>query len=450
MAARRRSLAGIFLIVSFLPGLLLSSQAGVTAQDAATPAASPPSAEATPVAGATPTGTESQPAWLEIGPGGSLTARAVSDGSCPEIVIDDVAYVMDLRAEPSQDHPVTVCETTVPSGSESVLVGGTQLPLPATDPQRILLIGDTGCRMKADDEFQACNDPAAWPFATLAEQGAAWEPDLIIHIGDYLYRESPCPDGNEGCAGSPYGDTWATWEADFFAPAAPLLDAAPWVFMRGNHEDCERAGEGWFRYLDPRPMPTTCQAFVDPYAFEIGDVQAIVMDSASAGDISSTEEANEAFREQFAEVERLAGDGPAWLLTHRPFWSIADADAGAYTEWTTATYTEAGYAQPPAAIDIVISGHVHMSELLMFTEESGRPVQVISGNGGTSLESMDTAVVTGSDVGDETLVEGRRYREFGFVGMERVDTGWVITAPMVDGSTPLSCLTIDTAAACIP
>lgn len=86
----------------------------------------------------------------------------------------------------------------------------------------------------------------------------------------------------------------------------------------------------------------------------------------------------------------------------------------------------------------------------MFTEESGRPVQVVAGNSGTSLESMDTGVFTGSDVGDEALVEGRRYREFGFIGLDKTDTGWVLTAPMVDGTTPVSCLIIDTAAACIP
>lgn len=103
-----------------------------------------------------------------------MTARAISETSCPEIVIDDVAYAMDVRAKPSVDHPVTVCETSVPPGSASVLVGETQLRLPSGDPQRILVVGDTGCRMEADDAaFQACNDAEAWPFASIAAQGAA-------------------------------------------------------------------------------------------------------------------------------------------------------------------------------------------------------------------------------------------------------------------------------------
>ena len=50
---------------------------------------------------------------------------------------------------------------------------------------------------------------------------------LIIHVGDYLYRESACPPRDSGCARSPHGDDWPTWKADFFAPAAPALLAAP-------------------------------------------------------------------------------------------------------------------------------------------------------------------------------------------------------------------------------
>ncbi|HYH11937.1 MAG TPA: metallophosphoesterase [Thermomicrobiales bacterium] len=432
-----------------LSTLLTLLAPGVTAQGEASPVASPAAEGATPAAGATPSASGGQHAWVELGPGGAVIARAISPAGCPEIEIDEVAYQMDVRAEPSDDHPVTVCESDIPPGTASVKVGDAHLPLPSPDPQRILVIGDTGCRLKDGEEVQACDDPSAWPFATVAQQGAAWQPDLIIHVGDYLYREAPCPEGDAGCAGSPYGDTWATWEADFFAPAAPLLDAAPWIVMRGNHEDCTRNGEGWFRYLDPLPMPVTCQDYTDPYLLEIGDVRAIVMDSATAGDVSSDDDMNEAFREQFAEVERLAEDGPAWLLTHRPFWSIAATDDG-QTEWTTSTYTGAGYEQPPTEIDMVVSGHVHLAEVLEFTEASGRPVQVIAGNSGTNLESMDSGVFTGSEVGDETLIQGLRYREFGFVGLELVDTGWVITMPMVDGSTPVSCLVVGRDAACVP
>ncbi|MDW4746763.1 metallophosphoesterase, partial [Escherichia coli] len=74
-----------------------------------------------------------------------------------------------------------------------------------------------------------------------------------LHVGDYHYRENACPPDVAGCQGSPWGYGWDTWQADLFQPAAPLMAAAPWVLVRGNHEECARAGQGWFRFLDPRP-----------------------------------------------------------------------------------------------------------------------------------------------------------------------------------------------------
>jgi predicted phosphodiesterase len=428
--------------------LVLIALSGAAVATAAQPGASPVPETASPVA-ATPASAGQPAAWLELGPDNTIVARAISDGACPRITLDEDLYDMDVRAEPTADHPVTVCETTVPPATERVLVGETSLKMPVADPQRILVIGDTGCRVKDGDAIQACNDPAAWPFAEIAARGAAWQPDLIIHVGDYHYREAACPEGNAGCAGSPWGDNWATWQADFFAPVAPLLAEAPWIFIRGNHEDCNRAGNGWFRYLDPRPMPASCEDFTEPYALTIGDVRAVVLDDASASDTSPEPETTEVYRTQFAEVERLAGGGPAWLLTHRPFWSIGADGSGNPAEWSVATFTAAGYEQPPAGIDLVIAGHVHMAQVLTFTEESGRPAVIVAGNSGTSVE-MTTTEVTGDDLGDETLVRGWRWAEYGFTGLERVDTGWVVTLPMIAGTVPLSCLMTDAAVACVP
>jgi hypothetical protein len=379
-------------------------------------------------------------AWLQVGTGGGLIARAISDGDCPEVVIDGLTESMTIRVGPSETFPVTVCQTEIPGGTDSVQVGEQALRLPGDDPQRIVAIGDTGCRIQEESDVQACNDPAAWPFANVAEQAAAWAPDLVIHTGDYLYREAPCPAGNSGCAGSPYGDTWAAWQADFFAPAGPLLAAAPWIFVRGNHEDCNRNGEGWFRFLDPHQMPASCRSFTDPYLVEIGDQRAIVMDAAAAQDLEPDDESTAAFREQFAEIERLAGNELAWLISHKAFWSLGSDGDGNPIEWTTATYTEAGFAQPPAAIGLVLAGHVHMAQLLQFTEESGRPVEIIAGNAGTLLESFDAGTFSGSDLGDDALIEGVRYKQHGFTALERVEEGWRVSFQMIDGAVAASCL----------
>ena len=36
-------------------------------------------------------------------------------------------------------------------------------------------------------------------------------------------------------------------------PMSPMFPVAPIAFLRGNHEDCGRAGNGFFLYLDPHP-----------------------------------------------------------------------------------------------------------------------------------------------------------------------------------------------------
>jgi hypothetical protein len=59
--------------------------------------------------------------------------------------------------------------------------------------------------------------------ATNAASGAKLSPDLVLHIGDYHYRENACPPDIAGCKDSPWGYGWDTWQADLFRPAAPLL-----------------------------------------------------------------------------------------------------------------------------------------------------------------------------------------------------------------------------------
>src|SRR6202012_1692139 len=107
--------------------------------------------------------------------------------------------------------------------------------LPNPDPKRIIVMGDTGCRIKkADDLFQACNDRDACPFPDIAKTAAGMHPDLVIHVGDYHYRENVCPRDVGGCMDSPWGYGYDAWEADFFQPSAPLLAEAPWIVLRGN------------------------------------------------------------------------------------------------------------------------------------------------------------------------------------------------------------------------
>jgi len=159
--------------------------------------------------------------------------------------------------------PVSSCEYPLPSGATSATVAGRSLPVPTANPTKIVVIGDTGCRLQTDNGWQSCNDTnpngtdTPYPFAAIAQAAAAQNPDLVLHVGDYAYRDNECPAGlGYNCGGSPWGFGWDTWEADLFTPGAPLLAAAPWVMTRGNHEQCNRAGQGWYRFLDTQPFDT--------------------------------------------------------------------------------------------------------------------------------------------------------------------------------------------------
>ena len=189
--------------------------------------------------------------WVELGPapsGFAAIARYASleAKTCPSITIDGRSRPMVRRTNLGKFDGLT-CQATIPPSTRTAKINGQALPLPSWTKKAnptIVVIGDTGCRIKQGGEdstapggkwnIQDCSNPKDWPFQEVAEHGAAEKPDLVIHVGDYLYRERICT-GVKGCPGGPAGDNLETWEADFFTPAKQLLLAAPWVFVRGNH-----------------------------------------------------------------------------------------------------------------------------------------------------------------------------------------------------------------------
>ena len=179
-------------------------------------------------------------AYVVLGPQGAV-ARAVlaQASSCPTITIDGAQQPMSVRALPDADVSGPGLRANIPAGATSASLENSPLPLPKTALKSIAAFGDTGCRLKVREDarrrkatpttmtlaansriatFRRSGHSRRWPRASTDAK-----PDLVIHVGDYLYRESACPPGDAGCARSPYGDDWPTWKADFFAPAAPAL-----------------------------------------------------------------------------------------------------------------------------------------------------------------------------------------------------------------------------------
>ena len=349
-------------------------------------------------------------AWVQYGPGGSVEARAVVDGkTCPAVYVDLHERLMQVRAA-SDGKFATVCaallskeakqaaivfrvyrvppphagdgvaaweawakeETDLPipgaGASEADWLAWSDavnekaqyhivpLALPAPDPHRIVVFGDTGCRIKGK-ELQDCSNPKEWPFPKIAAKAAKLKPDLVIHVGDYLYRENACPAGFAGCAGTPYGDNWPAWDADFFTPAKPLLAAAPWVFVRGNHEECDRGGPGWLRLLGPLAFDAgaPCAVHLVPYSVPLGAENLVVMDNANAPDTSVTANMVPVYRSEIASL----ATAPSWLLLHRPIWGAVTGPLGLPVGGNQTMIAAVGTSGIPAPVELMLSGHIH-------------------------------------------------------------------------------------------
>lgn len=367
---------------------------------------------------AAPSAGPTEAAFVVLGDTGPVVRVVTTGPQCPSIAIDGGRLPMTVRAPaetlaqrptlstPDHSKPsvfaATTCEAVLPRSARRVTVAGVTLPRVRREIRRIVVIGDTGCRLKASDgAYQACNDPAAYPFARVAARAAAWKPDLVVHVGDYLYRENSCPVGVAACAGSPWGYGWDAWQADLFGPGAPLFAAAPWVVVRGNHENCARAGQGWWRLLDPRPLVAgrDCNDPRDDitgdassaYAVALGGgARVIVADLAIAGDKPTP--ADDPRFAQFAQTARDIGALSdhatyAFVATHKPILGLAARQKdGVLTLNPVTIGIQSVFATVdrdilPVSIGAVLSGHIHLWQQVSFPARY--PSQFIAGFSGT-------------------------------------------------------------------
>ncbi len=184
----------------------------------------------------------------------------------------------------------------------------------------------------------------------------------------------------------------------------PLLRAAPLIVSRGNHEDCWRAGNGFFLFMDPRPgtwddcapvagpdgAPAAPEVVTAPYAIDLPvragrTLRLVITDSAPGSDTRITP-ASTLMAPQFAAAARLAAPArgrESWLVTHRPPFGYVSStvvapggspwpgDIVAATRGTLADYR------------MIVSGHLHFAQMVQIP---GQPGQLLLGNGDTRLD----------------------------------------------------------------
>ncbi|MBR7782309.1 metallophosphoesterase family protein [Undibacterium luofuense] len=430
------------------------------------------------LAGCATTGTQPtapqglQSAFVLLGENGVPVARAITtDAVCPALEVDGRSLAMQVRmpaetiaqrktASKPEDSkpsafPVLTCDATLPVGARSATLAGRTLPLPEPEIKKIVVIGDTGCRMKtADNYFQSCNDSEKWAFREMVESAAAQKPDLVLHVGDYHYRENACPDGNKECGGSPWGYGWDTWKADFFDPATALLKAAPWVMVRGNHETCVRAGQGWWRFMDPRAVQggrdcnqeqnDTLGDYSDPYAVPLGlpgamQTQLIIFDSSKVGykALPAQDPVFRRYTGQLQHATALSTRAPwNFFVQHHPLlgFAVERSKSGDLTVFPGIVPLQDGLKTLhqdklfPAQVQTTIAGHVHLFQAV--TYKTGQAAQFISGNGGSSLDVPLTAAA----IQGKTPMPGAEVdffsnsNEVGYMVLERQSDFWLATA----------------------
>ncbi len=440
--------------------------------------------------------------WVQYGPGDTALIRAIEDtpgNGCPVASLDGVALQLAPRGTvttpadaPKTYFPVLMCEASVPAfGHTTVTVSGVSLKMPVTNPKRILVIGDTGCRVAATvAASQNCNDPTQFPLQYVANYAATFKPDLIIHVGDFFYREQPCPTGFSGCINNAVFDNWDSWKADWFGPAANLIAAAPMAISRGNHESCNRGARGWFRLLDVHgydqaavdctgpyvPMmgapgakgPLTPYDYTDPYVVQAGKISLLMFDSSDSNTtapdttIRSTDGRTlpEIYKAQLSAVLAPLANRNVFYITHKASYDIRPAKlngnllGGDATQQSVFDMLTPGSV--PAQIKLLISGHDHQFQVVDF--KSDYAPQLVVGNSGTLLDNQSgaqpqtfTPDTSGTNAGASyalpgvtgtptVMVQATNDRsEYGFTVMDATASGYLVNAYNLSSSKVARC-----------
>ncbi len=258
---------------------------------------------------------------------------------------------------------------------------------------RLAVIGDTGCRLKEsknNGSYQNCNISKEWPYPEITKSLSNETFDFGIHTGDFHYREQ-CSDPKLCPAYAAHvGYGWGAWWDDFFAPSLELFKKSAWIFVRGNHEDCSRAYQGW-AILSPvtKKITDACEKTELYQWIEMQDLVFINFDNSAFEDRSplKPEQLNE-WSENLAKIsdriKKLNGKKEIWFLMHKPIAGFVPDSRDA----EPVSLDDNGLQVMKASkvldqVDVFLSGHIHNQQIVPTNKNS---FQLIVGHSGSSLD----------------------------------------------------------------
>ncbi|QXK92174.1 metallophosphoesterase [Neoehrlichia mikurensis] len=361
--------------------------------------------------------------WSQVVSNNNLSVRAIisAEDDCPKINVDSKIRRMSVRALPVYNKSAVfnnkVCEAVISNTAKIIKVNTNIVPAIPNKIKKIAIIGDTGCRISLYYE-QNCKSQDKWPLERILYQVSQHNPDLVIHVGDYLYREKSCSD-NTKCNKGVYGDNFNTWKLDWLDPSKLLSKKAPFIFVRGNHEDCNRAYRGWFRYLSASSFvdvdKALCKNIVDSWIFTpkqlgIGDLNFYIYDSSNISEMLFSKQDIKNVRSRF--LNKLHHESPMWLLTHRPLWSYIERRNVPY--YGSLLQVKAFSNLLPRNLLAIVSGHVHIGQILRMKMKDNIVTQIIVGNSGTKLDNVKLLKMHNVKIGNFIADSIQSVKNFGF------------------------------------
>jgi hypothetical protein len=186
-------------------------------------------------------------------------------------------------------------------------------------------------------------------------------------------------------------------------------------------------------------MAATCSDYTAPYAIPLADLQLFMLDSAAADDRTARPEQVATYSAQYAVLREQAAPS-TWLISHKPQWAIGQS-------WDDPTPQGLFRGNPtlqaasdnalPAAVEMVLSGHIHNWTAFSFADR--RAPQFVVGNSGTGLDAELSVPLTGLDIAGTTVASGAAWHDFGYMTLERTNAGWLATLRAADGAAVLAC-----------